>query len=253
MLVQRVLCGAVATTLTVGGALVASPPALASSTSPNVSLSTEVIGTATSVSAQWVTTPTFTYSGGFIQRFQLNGFTTTGASDPTPCGWISYSDAKTAAGCRLFETGGNTYLDWTAQYNGTVQGTPVTVTLTIPSGYITTPATAGDYSAFSGDETASGPTITMSSPTTVTITEAPTPDPEEPIVERVLPADVIQEFGYSTLATCDAAAPEGLNWAGVPSGGWGMSWGQWMNGGNGGAVCTRTLYYNASTEAWAVR
>ena len=57
------------------------------------------------------------------------------------------------------------------------------------------------------------------------------------------PAPIPQQFGLPASGTCDEAAPADLNWAGVPSGSWGISWAQWMNDGNGGAVCTRTLNY----------
>ena len=66
------------------------------------------------------------------------------------------------------------------------------------------------------------------------------------------PAPIFQQFGLPESGTCDAAAPASLNWAGVPSGGWGISWAQWMNGGRGGAVCTRTLTYRVASGAWAV-
>ena len=56
-------------------------------------------------------------------------------------------------------------------------------------------------------------------------------------------APIPQQFGLPASGTCDEAAPADLNWAGVPSGSWGISWAQWMNDGNGGAVCTRTLNY----------
>ena len=39
---------------------------------------------------------------------------------------------------------------------------------------------------------------------------------------------------------------------GVTSGGWGESWAQWMNGGTGGAVCTRTLVYSTAQSRWVV-
>jgi len=64
------------------------------------------------------------------------------------------------------------------------------------------------------------------------------------------PAPTVQQFGKPDSTTCDEAQPEGLNWSGVPSGGWGESWAQWMNGGNGGTVCTRTLSYVGS--GWTV-
>lgn len=72
-------------------------------------------------------------------------------------------------------------------------------------------------------------------------TTAPAPDP------------VVQQFGKPVSGTCDAAAPESLNWAGVASGGWGESWAQWANGGIGGPVCTRTLIYSESRAAWVVQ
>lgn len=67
------------------------------------------------------------------------------------------------------------------------------------------------------------------------------------------PAPVVQEFGTPASGTCDAAASEDLNWAGVTSGGWSTSWAEWMNGGTGGAVCTRTLFYDTQASAWSVR
>jgi hypothetical protein len=66
------------------------------------------------------------------------------------------------------------------------------------------------------------------------------------------PAPLIQQFGKAASGTCDSAAPEDLNWSGVESGGWGESWAEWMNGGNGGAVCTRTLVYSTAQSKWVV-
>lgn len=66
------------------------------------------------------------------------------------------------------------------------------------------------------------------------------------------PPRVFQQFGKPLTGTCDSAAPATLNWAGVMSGGWGESWAQWMNGGKGGAVCTRMLVYSSSRGAWTV-
>ena len=66
------------------------------------------------------------------------------------------------------------------------------------------------------------------------------------------PAPVIQQFGKPASGTCEAAAPVTLNWGGAGSGGWGESWAQWMNGGNGGAVCTRTLVYSNTLGGWTV-
>lgn len=66
------------------------------------------------------------------------------------------------------------------------------------------------------------------------------------------PAPIVQQFGLPVSGTCDAAASKDLNWAGVSAGGWAISWGQWMNGGKGGAVCSRTLVYSATKAAWTV-
>jgi len=63
----------------------------------------------------------------------------------------------------------------------------------------------------------------------------------------------LQQFVKSPDLTCDEAQPEGLDWSGAPSGGWGESWAQWPNDGQGGNVCTRTLFYNNSTGSWDVR
>jgi len=67
------------------------------------------------------------------------------------------------------------------------------------------------------------------------------------------PAPVLQQFQMLATGTCDEAQPEGLNWGGASSGGWGESWAQWANESQGGPVCTRTLAYNTSTGTWQVR
>ena len=66
------------------------------------------------------------------------------------------------------------------------------------------------------------------------------------------PQPVLQQFGMPVSGSCDAAQPAGLNWGGVASGGWGESWAQWMNGGLGGQVCTRTLFYSTAEATWVV-
>jgi len=66
------------------------------------------------------------------------------------------------------------------------------------------------------------------------------------------PGPRIQQFPRPATGTCDEAEPEGVNWSGVASGGWSDSWAQWMNDGEGGEVCTRTLIYNTSKAAWEV-
>ena len=64
------------------------------------------------------------------------------------------------------------------------------------------------------------------------------------------PTPILQQFGRPATGTCNASQPAGLNWAGVASGGWIESWAQWVNGGQGGAVCTRSLIYSTSQSKW---
>jgi len=85
------------------------------------------------------------------------------------------------------------------------------------------------------------------------VSYATTPDSDSGSASRETPAPRIQQFEMPSSGTCDEAAPEGLNWGGAASGGWGESWAQWMHEGQGGAVCTRTLAYNNSTGTWQVQ
>lgn len=65
------------------------------------------------------------------------------------------------------------------------------------------------------------------------------------------PAPIVQQFGMPTAGSCDDAAPADLNWGGAEWGGWSESWAEWVNGGLGGAVCTRTLTYRSTTGTWS--
>lgn len=82
--------------------------------------------------------------------------------------------------------------------------------------------------------------------TGVTVTFIP------PSSSSVAPPSVTQQFGRPSTGTCDAAASATLNWGGAGSGGWGDSWAQWMNGGRGGAVCTRMLVYSIGPGRWVI-
>jgi hypothetical protein len=66
------------------------------------------------------------------------------------------------------------------------------------------------------------------------------------------PAAVIQQFGLPASGNCEDGVTEAMNWSGVGSDGWGISWAQWANDGAGGAVCTRTVVYDTSTAKWVV-
>ena len=79
-----------------------------------------------------------------------------------------------------------------------------------------------------------------------------TPSSSSSSVPATGPADVTQQFGRPIADTCNDAAPESMNWSGVSSSGWGESWAQWINGGSGGPVCTRTLVYSTAQSKWIV-
>lgn len=66
------------------------------------------------------------------------------------------------------------------------------------------------------------------------------------------PGALLQQFGKPVVGDCDSAQPDGLNWSGVSSGGWGESWSHWINEGQGGDVCTRTLLFDQSSQRWFV-
>lgn len=65
------------------------------------------------------------------------------------------------------------------------------------------------------------------------------------------PENVIQQIGQPATG-CEAVDRDDLNWAGVTSGGWGASWAQWENLGQGGPICTRTLVYDQQRATWTV-
>jgi hypothetical protein len=71
-------------------------------------------------------------------------------------------------------------------------------------------------------------------------------------VDLVSTVPILQQFGMPASNTCDASAPVALNWGGAGSGGWSNSWAEWVNGGSGGAVCTRTLVYSKALGHWIV-
>jgi len=62
--------------------------------------------------------------------------------------------------------------------------------------------------------------------------------------------DVVQAVGLPASGSCFNITDPTLNLAGVPYGGWTRSWGQWVNGGRGGFVCTRTL--SSGTNGWFI-
>jgi len=138
-------------------------------------------------------------------------------SDVSASARVGYVNAQT--GVRIAYTGASTANQIVAEFKKNITGTPTqTFEITLGSGG------GGDTPSGNG-----GSTDAISGP-----------------------APHSQQFAMPATGTCDEAQPEGLNWGGVSSGGWGESWAQWMNDGQGGEVCTRTLVYNASKAAWEV-
>jgi len=85
---------------------------------------------------------------------------------------------------------------------------------------------------------------------TVNIVSVPVPAVPASTVAPVAPAPVLQQFGLMSEVSCEESAPAELDLSGVSSGGWPSSWAQWVGGGAGGFVCTRTLSYQSGTDMW---
>lgn len=66
------------------------------------------------------------------------------------------------------------------------------------------------------------------------------------------PPDVLQQVAAPATPDCATTRDASLDIGGAQAGGWGRSWAQWVNGGNGGAVCTRTLTYDRSVQHYIV-
>ena len=64
------------------------------------------------------------------------------------------------------------------------------------------------------------------------------------------PAGYLQQVGVPAVGGCAAVIEPTLNLAGVPFGGWGLSWAQWINNGAGGPVCSRVLVLDTSAHDW---
>lgn len=67
------------------------------------------------------------------------------------------------------------------------------------------------------------------------------------------PRDFIQQFAISSAGTCESVPNDIPVFNVSRSGGWGKSWAQWPNEGQGGFVCTRTVRYEPSIQGWAPR
>ncbi len=169
-------------------------------------------------------------------------------------GWIVCTGSTPLNSCNMTNLAGR--LGFT-QSTGMVQPGASPVTIQLGTNYYSwgmssvTSLSAGSYTFAYWDN--NDMSTSVASIANVSIGSAPPSNDSSLSATGSAPAPVVQEFGKPAEATCDAAAPEGLNWAGVPSGGWGVTWAQWLNEGKGGAVCSRTLAYSGSLNAWTIR
>ena len=66
------------------------------------------------------------------------------------------------------------------------------------------------------------------------------------------PGLILQQIPRLPGDDCSTVDQPELNWSGVSGRGWAPSWSWWMNEGQGGPVCTRTLEYSRSESMWVV-
>jgi len=119
--------------------------------------------------------------------------------------------------------------------------TPGTVTYVVPETFPFPPSSIGwGLTPASGGSAADW--VVECIPFTASFTESQTSFPEH-----------LQQVGRGAGDDCADIRAEDLDWGRNIAGGWGPSWAQWANGGNGGDVCTRTIYYNSSNQMWAAR
>jgi len=63
--------------------------------------------------------------------------------------------------------------------------------------------------------------------------------------------DVFQGFPVGSTSSCASVTRPDLDWGGVASGNWTQSWAMWPNGGTGGPVCNRVLWYDTNASRWS--
>ena len=64
------------------------------------------------------------------------------------------------------------------------------------------------------------------------------------------PPDIFQSVAMTGSGTCGSLNRTDLDWAAAETGNWTQSWEQWPNGGLGGPVCRRVLWYSSNTTHW---
>ncbi len=67
-----------------------------------------------------------------------------------------------------------------------------------------------------------------------------------------VPADILQQVPVPPAGSCAAVVDTAFSYGTSVSGGWGLTWAQWINHGAGGPVCSRTLHYEQAQGRWTV-
>jgi hypothetical protein len=64
------------------------------------------------------------------------------------------------------------------------------------------------------------------------------------------PPDIFQSVAMNGSGTCASLKRSDLDWAAAETGNWTQSWEQWANGGKGGPVCRRVLWFDSNNNWW---
>jgi len=183
----------------------------------------------------WTLSQTGSYDGTFDEGTDTLTCATTGITYTSALydGWGS--GVKTRAclddqDSNYFEIGMN---------NPNVTGTG-TVVVSVPAGLLTAPSILG---------TTVFQTVTYSTFDFNAVVAEAAPVEVGP---RQVPPSHIQSVGMPHSDTCESVEDHELGWGTGLTGGWKRSWGAWLNDGNGGVACTRTLAYDINVNRWVI-
>jgi hypothetical protein len=107
----------------------------------------------------------------------------------------------------------------------------------------------GPSASFSSDGGAAGAPSGPGGVGSITLRFSATPLVQ---VAQEVPRPLIQQFGLPLSGDCVDGYSTDMNWSNVGIAGWTTSWAHWVNSGQGGAVCTRTLTYSLENNRWIV-
>jgi hypothetical protein len=127
-------------------------------------------------------------------------------------------------------------------------------TISGTSGIVTTGdssvSSAGTVFTIVGSGTFSIARNPMSTPQNLTITVVATA-PAASAGPVATPEDVFQSVPLGSVSSCASITRPDLDWSGVAAGNWTQSWAMWSNGGTGGSVCNRVLWFDTNSSRWS--